>query len=299
MSVNLWEDGSIGFKYGPMTPEMAERLLGKNVKNRNVRDKKVAQYARDMVSGNWSFTGNNNIVLGPDGRLLDGQHRLKAVIKAQVTVPMGVFQGVDCADQKSMDQGAKRTFSDVFKLNGIANAALCASASKWLVLLRHGRSLHGSRRQEISCPEALECYHSSTIGERAEDMRTLLKTTLSRWGSAFCAIWAFVDEGDEDLGAEYGEFLSMIANGGVYEGTRSPVAALFYETMLKDREKREGERLARGEVLALISKAWRDYVECDVLRARKFSKTRWVAKRHRRVIGEKEADVGGDVDILR
>ena len=72
-----------------VTPELAEFWLTQNSANRNVRREVWKAYARDMAAGAWKVTAET-IKMSPAGRLLDGQHRLQAVVASGVTVPMFV-----------------------------------------------------------------------------------------------------------------------------------------------------------------------------------------------------------------
>lgn len=83
-------------------PELAERWLARNPNNRNLRRAVVDSYARDMSTGNWVLNGET-IKLDVAGRLVDGQHRLSAVVAAEVTVPMIVVRGVDPGVMDTVD----------------------------------------------------------------------------------------------------------------------------------------------------------------------------------------------------
>ena len=79
-----------------ITPMDAAKILGKNYeKNRNIRQSVVKRYANDMRSGRWSTDACPPIVIAKDGSLIDGQHRLSAVMQAGVAVIMDVKTGVD------------------------------------------------------------------------------------------------------------------------------------------------------------------------------------------------------------
>ena len=116
-----------------ITPQMAEKMLGKNVKNRIVRASAVSAYARDMARGEWRLTGEA-IKFDSDGNLIDGQHRLLAVITANVSVDMLVITGLPPESQQYLDSGRKRTHSDQLRLSGETQSALLASAARqvWL-----------------------------------------------------------------------------------------------------------------------------------------------------------------------
>lgn len=113
-----------------ITPELAEEWLGKNVQNRNVRRGKVALYARKMRDGVWSVT-NQGIGFDTGGTLVDGQHRLHAVIEAGIPVRMNVTKGLDPKARSHIDTGAARTAGDILSVNhGIKNASLTAAIAK-------------------------------------------------------------------------------------------------------------------------------------------------------------------------
>ena len=66
-----------------ITPGDAEQMLESNEANRNMRARVVSAYARDMETDRWLVTGET-IKIGRHGELLDGQHRLQAIIQNAV-----------------------------------------------------------------------------------------------------------------------------------------------------------------------------------------------------------------------
>jgi hypothetical protein len=109
-----------------VTPALAREWLRNNTHNRKLRDRAVADYARDMTAGHWTLNGEA-IKFATDGTVLDGQHRLRAVIDADTTVQMLIVVGLDPAAQETMDTGRKRTTGDVMGLRGEANAHTLAA----------------------------------------------------------------------------------------------------------------------------------------------------------------------------
>ncbi|WP_284252774.1 hypothetical protein [Pseudolysinimonas kribbensis] len=102
-----------------LTPELAERWLGRNLGNRNLRRHKVLQYARDMREGNWQTSGQA-IQFDWDGRLIDGQHRCEAVIESGVTITVLVVKGLNPQARGVIDTGAKRSGGDALRFAGYA-----------------------------------------------------------------------------------------------------------------------------------------------------------------------------------
>jgi hypothetical protein len=98
-----------------ITPGQAEKYLQSNTSNRKLRRALVSQYARDMKRGKWSLT-HQGIAFNCDGTLLDGQHRLQAIVESGVSVQMLVTKGVDSKNQLVMDDHAKRNAGDALSL---------------------------------------------------------------------------------------------------------------------------------------------------------------------------------------
>lgn len=77
-----------------ITPEIAEKWLRENnTHNRSLYEHTVNHYAREMSSGAWTIT-NQGIGFAEDGTLLDGQHRLAAVVKAGIPIQMLVINNL-------------------------------------------------------------------------------------------------------------------------------------------------------------------------------------------------------------
>lgn len=68
-------------------------LETRNENNRKISEGVVDKYARDMENGDWCLT-HQGIAIDVNGQLLDGQHRLAAVVKAKKNILMMVTVGV-------------------------------------------------------------------------------------------------------------------------------------------------------------------------------------------------------------
>lgn len=113
----------ISFEFMLVSPSDAKELLGKNAHNRALSDKVVTRYANDITAGRWSLT-HQPIAVGPDAELVDGQHRLAAIIKADqsVNIVLAIYRDARTAEEARMkvDLGRVRTGGDVFELGGVA-----------------------------------------------------------------------------------------------------------------------------------------------------------------------------------
>ena len=100
-----------------ITPEDAKALLKGNTNNRSINERAVLRYAASMKRGEW-LVGNDAICVAEDGTLLNGQHRLNAVVLSGMPQQFLIRKNVGKDDLKAMDQGNKRIGSDIATLLG-------------------------------------------------------------------------------------------------------------------------------------------------------------------------------------
>jgi len=117
--MNYRETRVIGTTITRITPEDARAYLEKNNDNRNINSKRVDAYANIMRSGGWMETGQP-IIVSDSGMLIDGQHRLMAIVRADVPVTMLVVkimasdgQGELTARNIPLDIGQRRTMTHI------------------------------------------------------------------------------------------------------------------------------------------------------------------------------------------
>lgn len=121
-----------------MTPEWASRILAKqNTKNRHMRPGRVQKYSHAIKSGEWKLT-QQGIAIGSDGVLLDGQHRLAAIVEAGVPVQIAMATDCDPSIFTVIDTGAGRTASDALYLAGaVHTVAASAGLKAYMMCKRH------------------------------------------------------------------------------------------------------------------------------------------------------------------
>lgn len=100
-----------------VTPIQAATWLESNKFNRKISDVSVLRYARDMAAGQWTLN-HQGIAFGDDGVLVDGQHRLMAVVKSGETVKMMVTWG---ANRVGIDELRARSAADVIKFGRLSD----------------------------------------------------------------------------------------------------------------------------------------------------------------------------------
>ena len=232
-----------------VTPEMAELWLSGNTVNRKIRIAKVNQYASDMLAGRWGVS-NDAICFSPDGLLLNGQHRLSAVIAAGVTVSMLVMRNVPVEAMGNMDTGAKRSSADFFSFMGETHVAALSSALKFALLYSDGRIYRDRKVQEVSHGELLEFL------EENPDLRESVKFVYAHTRpvdlkptAKIVAHWLFSRAADAEQANLFFELLASRA--GLPAG--SPILAL--DSRIREMRRQRVFSTTREE-LFLIVKAW-------------------------------------------
>jgi hypothetical protein len=105
-------------QFEEISPERAMQMLEKMEANRTVSERHVNKLKKDMVARRWKLTGQG-ITFDANGRLVDGQHRLWAIIEGGVTVTQLVVYGADPEDViLSIDLGRGKSFGDIQRIKG-------------------------------------------------------------------------------------------------------------------------------------------------------------------------------------
>ena len=138
-----------------ITPARASQLLAMNVRNRNIRKNVVARYAQDMADGRWHFNGAP-ILIGKDGTLYDGQHRLMAIVQSGCALQMVVMYGVAENAKYTIDSGTSRTPGDILTFAGHSEANATAAVARIVMAVEDGKTFIGYRPSNVSIQEWVE-----------------------------------------------------------------------------------------------------------------------------------------------
>jgi len=103
-----------------------------NKKNRKPSPVVVTKYAKDMENDNWMFNGQP-LTFSQEGDLMDGQHRLLALIKSNKTLNFCVHYGLKSESFVTIDNGKIRTNADVVGLEGYKDSAVLSSLVRSII----------------------------------------------------------------------------------------------------------------------------------------------------------------------
>lgn len=231
-----------------ITPALAKELLRRNTHNRKLRERAVGDYARDIAAGHWSLNGEA-IKIATNGDVLDGQHRLHALIQAETAVDMFVVIGLDPAAQETMDSGRKRTTADVLSLRAEENATTLSAILRRVWAWKQGDHRFKGRQAPTTaeCAELLakhpELRRSAEIATRTRKaFPHIPQSVLGTCHFLFNAI----DEG------ETAWFFQRVADGAELP-LGHPILALRNRLT---SERLDGLRMSEDRHMAYLIRAW-------------------------------------------
>lgn len=131
-----------------VTVSKAKEWLETNEANRNLREGHVAKLASDMADGKFLYTGEP-IKFDDDlpPRLIDGQHRLAAIVRSGKPQRMLVVTGIPRDHRKAMDQGVKRSVADNLRMDeGLANSHQISAIARILMRWMAGDIRNASKQ---------------------------------------------------------------------------------------------------------------------------------------------------------
>jgi len=96
-----------------ITPELAKMMIEKNITtNRKIRKSRVDELARLILENKFYLT-HQGLAFSETGDLIDGQHRLNAIIQANKPVEMMITTGLKQESFSALDRGLQRSMSDI------------------------------------------------------------------------------------------------------------------------------------------------------------------------------------------
>jgi len=128
-----------------VTPELAKKWLDEcNVFNRPINQEAVDMYVRQIKSDKWRRT-HQGIAFSDKKSLLDGQHRLMAIVIAQVTVPMLIFMDEEKGNYEYIDSGRNRSNLEIVRMSS-RNETLKLMHTQTLKAMLTGRYCKGNSK---------------------------------------------------------------------------------------------------------------------------------------------------------
>ena len=99
-------------------PALAEEYLTENFKNnRNTSEKELKELTSEMKSGRFTLS-DSAVCFDKKGELINGQHRLEAIIRSTTIQPLVVIRNMPEESKLILDVGRKRRMDDRITVSG-------------------------------------------------------------------------------------------------------------------------------------------------------------------------------------
>lgn len=246
-----------------ITPEYAAELLKMNINNRSVRTRKVAELADAMRKGEWELS-NDAIVISEGNILLNGQHRLMAVVKSGVPCPFILFTGARDSAFDVMDTPVVRKLSDAIERKGGKSASNIATAltryirlhedkvNEWETIKRYDFHTCATRRTTVKVYEANEKVIEKWI-KKVENVNKKGCHLIPIGSLAALAIFLELDmlHGEERIESY---IKALLIDGATQHKT---ILAVRKKFMLHKMKK---ERIDRTDQLRYLIRGWNDFL---------------------------------------
>lgn len=237
-----------------ITPAVANQMLDTNKRNRPLSIFTVERYAADMSAGRWKPNGQT-IIIDTNGDLLDGQHRLRAIVKANKPQGMLVARNVAADSFDTIDNGKPRSLADVLGMQGYAYMHVTAGAARISYLYISGQSMSATPSR-VALTDFVEGH------PYLQEAGKIVRMHKMRFPNAPLAAALFLGNENRNLDDEVDAFI---------EGTRSGADLSRGDPRLALREWEINERMrSRGMISTLAAfgasvRAWNAYASGKTL----------------------------------
>lgn len=220
-------------------PHEARSYLEANTMNRNLNEHHVKRLRQLIADGDWWMNGET-VIFANDGTLLDGQHRLSAIVAAGVSVDVLVVRGIDHDAFRTLDGGRTRTTGEVLAIDGEKNANNVAAAVQALVSFVDtsgnvaGTTFAGRKATPILASRVLSVYPQIRDSVNAMKRNTVFRNQHSymlhmlfglvspKLASEFASVLA---DGDTDIGRPFVVFRESLVRTPLRSDLRRSYAA--------------------------------------------------------------------------
>jgi hypothetical protein len=259
----------IQFNKQLVTPSTAKQYLEANISNRRIKEPIVAQYANDMANGRWKEDTGELIKISKTGTILDGQHRLMAVIKSNKAINFHFATNLNDEIFDVLDTGSSRNATDAFKVKNIKHDNLIPSIIAMYNLLNLGRRAGVQKKDKATNAILLEQYYENetfwqNIAKQSHYMyKSFAKILPPSFIGGFYAY--FIKLNPEKAT----EFMTQLATGSE---VKNEVINMLRNKLMQD--KMSPRKMTITLKMALIIKTWNLYIKGQTVKLLKFDSVR-------------------------
>lgn len=243
---------AIRSKVMTISPKQAAEWLKKNSGNRPLSIKRVQKYALEMKKGHWKTNGEPIIISENGNRLMDGQHRLAAVVESGISIESLVVFGTKEDTFDTLGSGDPRSMGDVLRIkNEMHYTHLAAALSRlWYYEQSGGMSMHNAGADiapsKIDLEELLEKHPKlrNSVAFCVERRTNLIPGTILA-----AAHYIFSKKGIEKAN----DFIDKVVSGA--DMPKGHPIMLLRKRLIERRES--SEKLSLNVVVYFLFRVWR------------------------------------------
>jgi len=230
-----------------ISPQLAEAYLGHNSRNRKIVAAHVDAIARDIRAGNWMMNAQP-ICFSRSGRLLNGQHRLSAVIQAGEAIEVPVMRNLPEEAYDTYDIHAKKGPQLGAAFDSFGDKPLIAAAA--VLLWKHELKPPGTRNAKPTPAEVMRIVEQHP---RLLELRTFGRKMIEFGRGSVLTYAAYcIERDDPELGRIFLERFES--------GADLPRGHLILELRRRMQILRR-ERTSQEEQLRELMSAWARFKE--------------------------------------
>lgn len=246
-----------------MTPPLARHYLKRNTNNRPYSVKHMKFLSEEMQAGRWKLNGDT--ICFSKTRLIDGQHRLLAIVDSGLTVPMLVIEDLEDEVFDTKDFGKKRSAADVLSIKGEINCAMLAAAVVFVDRYMNGQIEQARRTYSPVEVEELVAKYGDDLRQSVNFCRKIGTKRLVP-DSTFAGLHYIFSRLDKEQADTF--WASLIGGHGLEE--KSPVFVLRERLVANSMSK---GRLKPTYVAALCIRAWNHMRAGTTVKCLKYTET--------------------------
>ena len=250
-------------KVETITPSKAKKWLEEhNTKNRPISVSHVAFLRKMIRNDEWEEENGDTIKFHKDGWLIDGQHRLQAIVETGRSLRCAVARDINGRAFDTVDTGRPRHLKDMLARDGEMYSTHLATAIRYVHVFSSKTEAPTSLLKT-----KLTIQEGYSILDKSTGLRTSLKTMFA-WGApklGSCGLLTGAYQACRGLSKDWAEeFWEAVVTGVGLEDTEEPAYKLR-DRLLTNKAAMPHERLDRVNTVALIIKAWNCYAQGRVM----------------------------------
>ncbi|MFE3830509.1 hypothetical protein [Streptomyces sp. NPDC059092] len=253
-------DENLVWRIVKVTPEIAETFLSQASANRRLDMGHVKSLKESILRGEWKLT-HQGIAFDKTGSLLDGRHRLHAIIEANTPVEMLVVGGLSKDSFSVLDTGKRRSAADTLFSTGAKYLPLLSSTIRHVILFKAMPEDRWSGVQARVSNDRILAAYNEDKDMYEEAVATGRELSKHLFASPTAAALGYFLTTEAAPAAEIDDWIAGLKSGASLEPGD---ARLTLREVPRDTQKRGSKRrMDMRDQVAIYIRAWNAWVDPD------------------------------------